>query len=142
MSKSAEISFLCDVCGFELWQPVAELSVSVLGLYNDDRFPGRCILVLKDHREHWEDLDSGLLGEFASDSQRAVKAITTATGSIRVNLAILGNTDPHLHFHLIPRNPNIEPNPKKSPWNDPRSPRYLETEALTLLREQIIKALG
>jgi diadenosine tetraphosphate (Ap4A) HIT family hydrolase len=100
--------------------PIADLGASVLGLYDDGRFPGRCLLVLKEHREHWEDLQAPVLNSFVADSQRAMRAIRAVTGSSRVNLAVLGNTDAHVHSHLVPRFPDLELLPGKSPWNDPR----------------------
>jgi len=132
---------LCEVCGFDLWKPIARLAVSTLGLYSDERFPGRCILALNEHHERWEHLDSELLHRLVDDSQIALRAIEAATGSARVNLAVLGNTDPHVHFHLIPRFPAVEPNPTKSPWDDPRPRRVLpaarEQELQQLIREAI-----
>jgi diadenosine tetraphosphate (Ap4A) HIT family hydrolase len=117
--------FQCPICGFGLWHPIGALKVSHLGLYDDARFPGRCILSLNDHAEHWEELDPSLLHDFVDDSRTAISAIRGATGAQRVNLAVLGNTDPHIHFHLIPRSPSTEPNPMKSPWSDPRKQEQL-----------------
>jgi diadenosine tetraphosphate (Ap4A) HIT family hydrolase len=112
--------FTCSVCGFSLWLPIESIGVSYLGLYNDARFPGRCILALKNHCEHWEDLNASVLHQLVDESQRVIQAIKGVTGSERVNLAVLGNTDGHIHFHLIPRFPLEESSPGRSPWNDPR----------------------
>lgn len=118
--------YACSECGFALWNPVCQLDVSFLGIYNDDRFPGRSILALNEHFEHWEDLPTALLNAYVADSQRAMRAISKATGAARVNLAVLGNTDSHVHFHLIPRYPESEALPNKSPWNDTRTQGKLE----------------
>lgn len=127
---------VCSHCGFELWRPIAELEVSDLGLYSDERFPGRCILKLREHREQLEDLPEDLLLAFHRDLRRATEAIRSVTGSQRVNFAVLGNTVPHLHGHLIPRIPENEPKPGSSPWDDPR-PRVtlLGSEAKRIVRE-------
>lgn len=100
--------------------PISELEVSTLGLYDDARFPGRSLLVLNRHFEYFEKLDDTLLIPFVRDAQRAADAIRSATGSPRVNFAILGNAEPHIHWHLIPRNPDREQRPGRSPWDDPR----------------------
>ena len=126
--EPASCSFQCEVCAFELWLPIGKLGVSTLGLYDDARFPGRCILVLDQHEEQWEDLDSALLYSFVDDSQRAIAAIKSVTSVVRVNLAVLGNTDSHVHFHLIPRFPETEELPHKSPWNDKRPVSKLAAE--------------
>lgn len=117
----------CVSCQFELWHPIISFGVSTLGAYNDARFPGRSLLVLNEHHTDFSDLDEVLLGKFASDAQRAARAIRDATGAPRVNYAILGNAEPHLHWHLIPRIPSAEPLPERSPWDDPRSKQALPT---------------
>jgi|ERR1035438_499757 diadenosine tetraphosphate (Ap4A) HIT family hydrolase len=114
------VGYACAVCEFELWNPVCQLGVSFLGIYNDGRFPGRSILVLNEHIEHWEDVPGSLLSAYVADSQKAMRTISAVTHADRVNLAVLGNTDAHVHFHLIPRYRESEPLPNKSPWNDPR----------------------
>jgi len=127
---------VCSQCGFELWRPIAELEVADLGLYSDERFPGRCILKLREHRERLEELPEELLLAFHRDLRRASEAIRSVTGSQRVNFAVLGNTVPHLHGHLIPRIPENEPKPGSSPWDDPR-PRVtlLGSEAKRIVAE-------
>lgn len=134
--------YACSQCGFELWEPVRQLDVSFLGIYNDARFPGRAILVLNEHIDRWEDIPSSLLNAYVADSQKAMRAISKVTGADRVNLAVLGNTDPHVHFHLIPRYREGEPLPSKSPWNDPRSQGKLDRRALLELIAGVLEALA
>lgn len=110
----------CETCGFSLWNPIKNLSTSSLSLYDDGRFPGRCILKLNLHYEALEDIPNLLLNQYMADVKEAVNLIKQVTGSLRVNIAILGNTVPHVHAHLIPRYPENEQYPGKSPWNDQR----------------------
>lgn len=110
----------CAACGFLLWEPIAVSGSSKLGLYNDDRFPGRCILELTEHRTSLEDVSMDSIMGFMRDIQIAMEAIREAVGAERVNVAILGNRDSHVHAHLIPRFPSTEAFPDCSPWNDPR----------------------
>lgn len=128
----------CTECGFELWNPIptSELEVTDLSLYDDVRFPGRCILRLRQHEERLEQLDSAVATAFMADVQRAVRALSMVTGSERINVAILGNAVPHLHAHLIPRYPERESKPMNSPWDDPRPKAALsETEKQRLMSE-------
>lgn len=118
---------VCNVCSFDLYLPIASLRVSHLGLYNDSRFPGRCLLVLNDHYESFETLPPHLMALYMEDIKQSIHAIKSATGSDRVNLAILGNREPHVHSHLIPRYPEQEEFPDCSPWDDPR-PKTSMTE--------------
>ena len=134
-------SYRCELCGFSLWRPIARFGVSFLGLYDDSRFPGRCILVLQEHAERWESLPTALLHDFVDDSQIAMKAISMATNCDRVNMAVLGNTDAHVHYHLIPRISKFEPNPQRSPWSDPRPHGHLPESEMNVIENGIAAAL-
>tara|TARA_Y100000310_G_C20597996_1_gene771509 strand:- start:752 stop:1189 length:438 start_codon:yes stop_codon:yes gene_type:complete len=110
----------CKTCGFELYNPIEDdgiLVTSNLGLYNDGRFPGRCILSLFSHATELIKLDPDHLSEFMWDVQAAGKAVQEATGADRINYAILGNAEPHVHCHIIPRVFEDDPNPKSTPWS-------------------------
>lgn len=111
----------CEQCGFALWLPYAQLSVSSLGLYSDSRFPGRSLLSLREHADRVEDLPEQLYIEFMRDVREASAKLRWLTGAERVNIALLSNAEQHVHAHLIPRRPALEPAPRKSPWDDPRA---------------------
>jgi len=131
----------CSSCGFELWQPIALSSHSKLGLYNDDRFPGRCILALREHRFSLDQLPMDTLMGFMRDIQIAMCAIRAATGAERVNISILGNREPHVHAHLIPRFPDREEFPDCSPWNDRRPKGILSDPEVDVLKDSIFDQL-
>lgn len=139
--RTSRTGFRCGDCGFELYRPIAELSVSTLGLYDDARFPGRCLLALNDHAEHFEDLPSQLAVQLASDVQRAARAIREATGVPRINIAILGNVAPHIHVHLVPRGGPNDPLPGRSPWSAPEDAHPLDAEQAARLSDEIAKTL-
>lgn len=107
----------CATCGFSLWVPIAALSVSHVGLYDDARFPGRMIVSLNEHVEHYDQADPEVLSAFMSDLQRASLVLRKMGNVERVNVAILGNKDPHLHAHLIPRRVDDD-NYGLSPWEN------------------------
>lgn len=110
----------CDQCGFELFVPITHLSVSTLGLYaSDDIFVGRCILMLDDHYEHMHELPADVAAKFMLDMQTAADAISAITDCERINYAILGNTEPHVHAHLIPRYSD-DPVITRTPWEHPQ----------------------
>lgn len=119
--------YSCAECGFKLWLPVARLEVSALGLYDDARFPGRCLLVYEGHQEHFDDLSAADAGAFLEDARRAARVIRFLPQVERVNYAVLGNTEPHLHMHLIPRRDD-DPNPRRTPWEHPEGRRHLDGE--------------
>ncbi len=141
IAESAPRGFSCSHCGFALWLPVASLNVSTLGLYDDARFPGRCILALNEHAEDFALMSDDLAFDFILDARLAARAIAEAMAVPRVNYAILGNAEPHVHFHLIPRNPDVDPVPNRSPWNHPDPVRKLDGNLRNGICERIAAAL-
>jgi diadenosine tetraphosphate (Ap4A) HIT family hydrolase len=59
--------------------------------------------------EHFDAMPATELGGFMADVQRASRALRQLSAVERVNVAILGNREPHVHAYLIPRRPD-EPN--------------------------------
>lgn len=114
-----QASTQCAVCSFTLWHPISTLGVSTLGLYDDARFPGRTLVVLNEHHDHLDEVPPALAAAFVSDVQR-VAGVLRGLGASRANVAILGNQEPHVHAHVIPRRAHAEPLPHRSPWDDPR----------------------
>ncbi len=96
------------------------MRVSTAGLYDDARFPGRCLLVLDEHHDDLLDVPSELMSAYLADLRDLRDAIRNVTGAQRVNYAALGNAEPHVHWHVVPRRPDTEPQPGRSPWQDPR----------------------
>jgi diadenosine tetraphosphate (Ap4A) HIT family hydrolase len=111
--------YRCPTCAFDVRWPIASLEVSELALNaSDDRFPGRSLLILREHAEDLGQLDPLVAGKFIHDAQRAGRALALALGVPRINYAILGNAVPHLHWHLIPRT-GTDPVANKAPWEHP-----------------------
>jgi diadenosine tetraphosphate (Ap4A) HIT family hydrolase len=125
--------YRCGACGFELRNHVGDLSASQVGLFDDARFPGRSLVVYESHVEDVNDLSFERASAFFEDCRRAGRAIASATGAERINYAILGNAEPHLHCHVIPRRPDLEPRPDRPPWEDPRPQVGLGAERVTAL---------
>jgi len=116
--------YTCEKCGFNLWLYVGGhkekngLAVSHLGLYNDGRFPGRCLLALQEHEEEFANMNLDMMQAFMQDVQVAGRAIQKAVGAVRMNYAILGNAVPHVHCHIIPRfGEDEDPGYKTTPWS-------------------------
>lgn len=127
----------CERCGFALWLPIMPLGVSRLGLYDDRRYPGRCLLVLNDHYEDLAEMPDPLAFGLLADARTAAMALRDAAGAARVNYAVLGNAEPHVHFHLIPRGGPDDPAPGRSPWDTATRATALEPER----RSELIDAI-
>jgi diadenosine tetraphosphate (Ap4A) HIT family hydrolase len=97
--------------------------------------------MFNDHVEGLAELEGPVLANWMLDLKASVTAIQKITNARRVNLAILGNAEPHLHAHLIPRIPDNDPIPSQSPWNHPLpvSPldRIQVKDLVTQLQEEL-----
>lgn len=132
------LAYECPTCHFDLWVPVAHLSVSTLGFYNDSRFPGRCILALDEHYEHFTELPDSLTTAYALDIKRAGAGVARATEAARINYEILGNTVPHLHCHVIPRSKRPrDPNPERPIWESPLPRGRLSEDDVKVITDRI-----
>jgi diadenosine tetraphosphate (Ap4A) HIT family hydrolase len=83
---------------------------------------------------------------FLDDMAALGDAVLAATGAIRINYAILGNLDPALHAHVIPRYAN-EPaeNRTAHPWTYEwsRAPRFdpvAQAELVAAIRTRLARA--
>lgn len=125
MTVCEDGTYVCSVCGFDLWIPIGDLSDSTACLYSDARFPGRVIVAFSRHFDAVEDMPGDCLNDFMANVRLAARAVRAATDCERVNIAILGNAVPHVHAHLIPRRSSTDVYPNKAPWEDPRERQSL-----------------
>ena len=82
---------------------VAVLPHSVLLLGDHQAYPGYAVLFSRAHVKELHHLDDAGYAGFCGDLRRASRAVESATGCWKLNLASLGNVLPHLHVHLFPR---------------------------------------
>ncbi|MDP8913916.1 MAG: HIT family protein, partial [Pseudomonadota bacterium] len=65
--------------------------------------PGSCALFHKRHAVDLHDLTVDEGAAFMQDVQSVSRALSQASGAVKMNYEIHGNTIPHLHVHLFPR---------------------------------------
>jgi len=99
----------CPVCNQQPGQrPAGErdhaaLSVSRLIADRITCMKGQCCLVLKAHAVELHELAEADAMDFMHDIRRVSRALQAVTGAVKINYEIHGNTIPHLHLHLWPR---------------------------------------
>jgi diadenosine tetraphosphate (Ap4A) HIT family hydrolase len=135
------LGYRCEACGFELWRPITELRASSLGLYDDARFPGRCLVVLRQHYEHLDEVPTELLAAFTEDVRSVYGVLRSELLADRANVAVLGNRVPHIHAHVVPRYRDFDPAPYDDPWRHPDPPRPLSPEVADGLVLRLSRAL-
>ena len=131
---------VCGICGFRLGEPIAKLEVSDLGFVSDARFPGRCLVMLHQHATELFDLSPAIRHAFADDVSVAARAIKQSTNAFKMNYEILGNAEPHLHCHLIPRQLD-EPKPKVPAWLHPEAQNELAAAQAHEIKQRIVTHL-
>ncbi len=96
----------CWICQ-NLHQPTHlvyyESKTSIAKLNPDQTFKGYTFLTLKQHREHLHQLPQKDQKHFLDDMAKIGTSLATALNPDRVNYELLGNTQAHLHWHIIPR---------------------------------------
>jgi diadenosine tetraphosphate (Ap4A) HIT family hydrolase len=88
---------------------IARLPASYAVIGDVQWLPGYCVLLTDDpHATRLSDLDDDARSAFLHSMARLAAAVENACGARdpafrRVNVEILGNTDPFLHAHVWPR---------------------------------------
>ncbi|MCW5657086.1 MAG: HIT family protein [Burkholderiaceae bacterium] len=122
-------------------EPIASLETSELCFVSDRRFPGRCVLTLREHATELFEASAAARGAFTEDMSRAARAIKLAVGAFKMNYEILGNADPHVHCHLIPRQ-HDEPNPRVPAWSHPQPQTELDEQHARRIKYRIRELLA
>jgi diadenosine tetraphosphate (Ap4A) HIT family hydrolase len=84
---------------------VAELEVSRLMMGEQSPMRGYAWLPVRRHVIELHELTDEEGAALMRDIRRASRAIAAATGAVKLNHEIHGNTVPHLHVHIFPRYP-------------------------------------
>lgn len=82
---------------------VIELSTGIVCLGDNQRFPGYTYFVSKTHVHELHELPRFTERKFLCEMALVEEAVSRVFKSDKMNIEILGNGDPHLHVHLIPR---------------------------------------
>jgi diadenosine tetraphosphate (Ap4A) HIT family hydrolase len=83
---------------------IASLSASSLHLIEDQRFLGHSTLIFDErHATSLEELSDDEYTRFSQDLRLSMRSIRLALRPDHMNVALLGNSCPHLHWGIIPR---------------------------------------
>jgi diadenosine tetraphosphate (Ap4A) HIT family hydrolase len=97
----------CPICR-DRWpsSAIAELEVSSVARgESHGPLPGSCAVFLRRHAVELHELAPDEAAAYVRDLQRVSRAVQAASGAVKINLEIHGNTIPHLHTHVFPRYP-------------------------------------
>lgn len=137
----------CALCP-ELARPVegdpacvAVLASGRVRLEDDAAFLGYCVLVFRRHAAELHELSRDERAALLDDKVRLSAAVLAVCRPAKLNYAILGNQQPHLHVHVIPRYPD-DGYWGRSPWARPEGERRpLPAGEFTALRAALAERL-
>jgi diadenosine tetraphosphate (Ap4A) HIT family hydrolase len=97
---------------------IAELSTGYAVLGENQLYEGYTIFVAKRCVPELHDLPAAERTTFLDEMARVAEAVFRAFSPRKLNYELLGNSVPHLHWHLFPRYAE-DPNPEWPVWNNP-----------------------
>jgi diadenosine tetraphosphate (Ap4A) HIT family hydrolase len=94
----------CPICRTaEPLDVVAKLEATWVTMQEAAPVRGYACLVSQVHAVELHDLPDAAAAAFMRDAQAVSRAVASATGAVKLNYEIHGNTIPHLHMHVYPR---------------------------------------
>jgi diadenosine tetraphosphate (Ap4A) HIT family hydrolase len=118
-----------------------ESRVSVAKLNPDQAFEGYTFLTLKWHEEELYNLVDKDRKQFLEDMSLVANALSKAFRPDKMNYELLGNSMPHLHWHLVPRY-SSDPMWGRPIWAGNRRRKRLTEEGYALLKRRIETAIS
>ena len=118
-----------------------ESRVSVAKLNPDQAFEGYTFLTLKWHEEELYRLIDRDRKQFLEDMSLVANALFKAFKPDKMNYELLGNSMPHLHWHLVPRY-SSDPMWGRPIWAGNRRRKRLNTEGYALLTGRVETAIS
>ena len=112
----------------QVYRRVAELPASVAILAPDQYYRGYTLVVAKTHAAELCQLPEAESTQYYHDMLRVARAVAAVFQPRKLNYEVLGNTVPHLHWHLFPRYAD-DPNPLRPTWEHRHAPRLLSDQA-------------
>jgi len=106
--------------------------------------PGYCLLLPDPVVPSLNDLDAESRSTYLLEMTRIGDAVLEATGALRMNYEILGNSEPELHCHIFPRYASEPEQHRKMPvwfYDWKAAPPYTE-EVHGNLRKKIAQLLA
>lgn len=124
---------------------VAELKTGYVVIGDHQYYKGYTLLLCKEHKTELHELDPEFRFMFLKEMSEVAEAVHLAFQPQKLNYELLGNGDPHLHWHIFPRYSD-DPMPGKPIWQLDKAIRTAESirpneEELKVLKERLYSAL-
>lgn len=94
---------------------VAELQSGYVVIGDHQLFRGYSLLLCKEHVPELHLLDAGMRRAFLEEMAILGEAVFKAFSPVKLNYELLGNSIPHMHWHIFPRHED-DPRPNGPVW--------------------------
>lgn len=94
---------------------VRELSTGYVVIGDHQFHRGYTLFLCKIHVAELHELESEFRNRFLREMGVVAEAVWRAFHPAKLNYELLGNSDPHLHWHIFPRYKD-DPDPKRPVW--------------------------
>ncbi len=142
----------CEICEriakFTTDNPylIAELSTGFAVLADNQYYPGYTIFAAKQCVPELHDLAPDVRSRFLEEMAQVAEAVFRVCQPRKLNYELLGNSVPHLHWHLFPRYAD-DPSPRWPVWNNEaflqaQRRTDIDPERLASLRERVQRSLA
>ena len=85
---------------------ICTLEASILYLFKEQTYRGRCVVAYNGHKSELFDLDDNERSLYMKDVARVARAISKAFSADKINYGAYADTMTHLHYHIVPKYKN------------------------------------
>ena len=103
MKTTSDDCWICQSLERDRHLVFYETETSTAKLNPDQYFVGYSFVVLKKHALELYQIDDEDRREFLEDMSNVARALALAFKPDKMNYELLGNGQPHMHWHLVPR---------------------------------------
>lgn len=124
---------------------VAELQTGYVVMGDHQLFRGYALLLCKEHKAELHELDHTVRMKFLEEMSALAEAVFSCFQPVKLNYELLGNSMPHMHWHIFPRHAD-DPRPIGPVWVLDKRIRYAEQttlspEALLTMKRKFLRVL-
>lgn len=82
---------------------IEKLRVSTVFLFKEQTYKGRCVVALNEHQREFFHLSQEMQDAYMRDIAQVARAVEQAFSADKINYGAFGDTMPHVHFHIVPK---------------------------------------
>jgi diadenosine tetraphosphate (Ap4A) HIT family hydrolase len=88
----------------DLMIKICELDASIVYLFKEQTYKGRCVVVYKnEHKNELFELSEENRNKFIDNVTKVASAVMKAFSPQKINYGAYGDKMPHIHFHVVPK---------------------------------------